>query len=101
MASKGHIYEAEDGFRWHLKAGNGRIVAESGEAYQTEKKAQDAYDKVFGNTYALVLADGEEVEAGESEGQLVAASSGGGSFDALPQDPSHPLYSPYTVDGNK
>lgn len=24
-----------------------------------------------------------------------------GTFDALPQDPNHPLYSPLTVDGNK
>lgn len=27
------IYKAKDGWRWRLKAANGRIIAESGEAY--------------------------------------------------------------------
>jgi len=27
------VYRARDGWRWHLRARNGRIVAESGEAY--------------------------------------------------------------------
>jgi uncharacterized protein YegP (UPF0339 family) len=33
------VYEAEDGWRWHVKAANGRIVAESGEAYASESNA--------------------------------------------------------------
>lgn len=31
---KFEIYRAKDGFRWRLKASNGRIIAESGEAYK-------------------------------------------------------------------
>ena len=31
------IYRAKDGWRWRLKASNGRIVADSGEAYATER----------------------------------------------------------------
>lgn len=27
------VYEARDGWRWRLKATNGRIIADSGEAY--------------------------------------------------------------------
>lgn len=34
-----HVYLAEDGWRWHQKARNGRILAESGEAYSTRDKA--------------------------------------------------------------
>ena len=28
------IYKAKDGWRWHLYASNGRLVAESGESYK-------------------------------------------------------------------
>jgi uncharacterized protein YegP (UPF0339 family) len=109
MANKGTLYEATDGFRWQLRAGNGRIIAESGEAYTTAKKAQDAYAKVFGGQYSLhdddtgeelVPAGGEPVTAGVTAG----ASSPSGhntAFDALPNDPNHPLYSPRSIDGNK
>lgn len=34
-----HIYLARDGWRWRLKARNGRIVAESGEAYKRKNSA--------------------------------------------------------------
>lgn len=30
-------YEAKDGFRWRLRAANGKIIAESGEAYTTNR----------------------------------------------------------------
>jgi len=30
---KFHVYKSEDGWRWRLKAANGEIVADSGEAY--------------------------------------------------------------------
>ncbi|QOV97622.1 MULTISPECIES: DUF1508 domain-containing protein [Rhodococcus] len=33
------LYIARDGFRWHRKAANGRIVSESGEAYTTKGAA--------------------------------------------------------------
>lgn len=104
MASKGHLYEAEDGYRWHLRAGNGRIIAESGEAYTTPKKAQDAFSKVFGGSYSLHDEEGDElltVDETQPEAGTGGSSGGGGGFDGLPQDPNHPLYSPLTVDGNK
>lgn len=43
---KVHIYNAKDGWRWHLRARNGRIVAESGEAYTTKAKARAGWNKV-------------------------------------------------------
>lgn len=30
-----HVYRAKDGIRWRARAANGRIVADSGEAYTT------------------------------------------------------------------
>lgn len=104
MANKGHLYEAEDGFRWQLRAGNGRIIAESGEAYTTAKKAQDAFAKVFGIQFSLYDEEGNELltdDEKQPEPVAAAAGKGGGAFDGLPQDPNHPLYSPLTVDGNK
>lgn len=35
---KFHIYKAKDGWRWHLRARNGRIIAESGEAYRAKSQ---------------------------------------------------------------
>lgn len=32
-APRFQVYPAKDGYRWRLKAANGRIIAESGEAY--------------------------------------------------------------------
>lgn len=107
MASKGYLYEATDGFRWQLRAGNGREVAESGEAYTTAGKARDAFDKVFGGKYVLIdEATGEElIPVGGSHREHVHAGASSSShntaFDALPNDPGHPLYSPLTIDGNK
>jgi uncharacterized protein YegP (UPF0339 family) len=36
------IYTAKDGCRWRLVAKNGRIVADSGEAYKSEGNARRA-----------------------------------------------------------
>lgn len=36
------VYEARDGFRWRSVADNGRIVAESGEAYSRFDDAERA-----------------------------------------------------------
>lgn len=41
---KCHIYKADDGWRWHLIAQNGRIVAESGEAYEQRGKCMRAFN---------------------------------------------------------
>jgi uncharacterized protein YegP (UPF0339 family) len=39
---KWQVWQAKDGWRWRLKAANGRIVAESGEAYTRERDARRA-----------------------------------------------------------
>lgn len=36
------IYPAKDGWRWFLQARNGRTLADSGEAYTTERDAMRA-----------------------------------------------------------
>ena len=36
------VYKAKDGWRWALKAKNGRIVADSGEAYTRKDSALEA-----------------------------------------------------------
>jgi uncharacterized protein YegP (UPF0339 family) len=36
------VYRATDGWRWHALALNGRIVAESGEAYEDKSYAIEA-----------------------------------------------------------
>lgn len=36
------VYQAKDGWRWRLTAANGKVVADSGEAYDTEFNAQRA-----------------------------------------------------------
>ncbi len=40
------IYRALDGYRWRLWAANNRIVAESGEAYNTHEGAVNAVNWV-------------------------------------------------------
>ena len=37
-----HIYEANDGWRWRLKAQNGNIISDSGQAYKSERNAENA-----------------------------------------------------------
>lgn len=41
-----HVYPAADGYRWRLVARNGRIIAESGEAYTRERDCWRAVDRV-------------------------------------------------------
>lgn len=36
------VYEAEDGWRWQLRAQNGNIIADSGQAYVSQRNAVDA-----------------------------------------------------------
>lgn len=40
------LYEAKDGWRWRLIASNGRIVADSGEAYHSQGNARRALKAV-------------------------------------------------------
>lgn len=46
-APKFEVYEAKDGHRWRLAAANGRIIAESGEAYTRRNGATKAIDTVI------------------------------------------------------
>ena len=39
------IYKARDGWRWRAVAGNGRIVAESGEAYTRRRGLMNGLSK--------------------------------------------------------
>src|SRR5690606_15930006 len=41
------IYRARDGWRWRLVAGNGKIVADSGEAYASTRNARRAFVAVI------------------------------------------------------
>jgi uncharacterized protein YegP (UPF0339 family) len=41
-----HVYLANDGWRWRLRASNNRIIAESGEAYTRRDRAQQALQRV-------------------------------------------------------
>lgn len=43
------VYRAADGWRWRMKAANGRVVADSGEAYTSRRGAERA-------AYALIEA---------------------------------------------
>jgi uncharacterized protein YegP (UPF0339 family) len=40
------VFQGEDGWRWHLKAANGRIVASSGEAFTDRWGAERAASTV-------------------------------------------------------
>ena len=55
------IYKAKDGWRWRLWARNGRIVAESGEAYRSKWKCTDMVIDIscgFGCSFVL---DGKQL----------------------------------------
>lgn len=49
------VFEAADGWRWHLKAANGEIVADSGESYTTRYDAVRAAER----TTALMAEEDE------------------------------------------
>lgn len=36
------VYEAKDDWRWRLKAQNGNVIADSGQAYKSQRNATDA-----------------------------------------------------------
>lgn len=50
-----HIYQAEDGWRWRMKPCNGRIVADSGQAYKSRRHARRAVDSIVARE--IVVAD--------------------------------------------
>lgn len=41
-----YLYQAADGWRWHLKSDNGRIIADSGEAYAERSDAEHGIELV-------------------------------------------------------
>lgn len=41
------VYRAEDGWRWRLKARNGRIVASSGERFDSKSNAVRAAESIL------------------------------------------------------
>lgn len=45
-APRFQVYPAKDGFRWRLRAANGRIIAESGEAYTRKRDCIRAVEVV-------------------------------------------------------
>lgn len=42
------VYKAADGWRWRMKAANGRLVADSGEAYVSRRAAERAAHALAG-----------------------------------------------------
>lgn len=42
-----HVYKAKDGWRWRLIASNGRIIADSGEAYTRKGSADAAVERTI------------------------------------------------------
>ena len=50
------VYAADDGWRWHLMASNGRIVADSGEAYTRRYEAVLAVQRMWSRVPASTLS---------------------------------------------
>jgi uncharacterized protein YegP (UPF0339 family) len=63
MEDQPHFYEAKDGHRWHFKAKNGKIIAESGEAYYNDRGARRAWHGFLKEVAPLVHI----MEAAEKE----------------------------------
>lgn len=59
-------YRAKDGYRWRLKAENGKIIAESGEAYTEANDAREGFDRVAKRILELI-ANGLYAVVWESE----------------------------------
>lgn len=53
-------YRAKDGWRWRLLARNGRIIAESGEAYTRKRDALRALDTVYLAIFDAYMQDVEQ-----------------------------------------
>ncbi len=56
------IYKAADGWRWRLYAKNGKILADSGEAYKRKRSLFHAIDLI---RKGAATSYGEEMENGE------------------------------------
>lgn len=51
------VYPAADGWRWRLRAKNGRIVADSGEAYARKRNAAQAAASLAAARIRLVITE--------------------------------------------
>ena len=49
------VYQAKDGWRWRLKAQNGNIISDSGQAYANKRNATDAAK--MNAKVSIVMAD--------------------------------------------
>lgn len=67
MASTGlkyHIYiDARQEFRWRLRAGNNRTIADSGEGYKNESDCRNAIELIKGSHSAPVERDTVDLSA--------------------------------------
>lgn len=72
--SRFDVYEAKDGFRWRLLAGNGKVIADSGEAYVTRSGAIRAIKSVRRTIYSISLGEaalrGGMMNMSEAESKL-------------------------------
>ena len=49
------VVQAEDGWRWRVEAANGRVLADSGEAYTRKADAKKGARRLFGPDAHFVL----------------------------------------------
>jgi uncharacterized protein YegP (UPF0339 family) len=73
---KFHIYKDSRGeWRWRLKAANGKILAESGEGYNTKQACKEGIELVKGAVSAAVVEDFEGPHSGRLPGGPHGADS--------------------------
>ena len=51
------LYQAADGWRWRMKARNGRIVADSGEAYASRANCLSAARRLSSGRIWVLMSD--------------------------------------------
>jgi uncharacterized protein YegP (UPF0339 family) len=56
-ARKVRLYKAADGWRWRLVAPNGKVLADSGEAYTRRRDCRNIAVSVFAGTGYVVIVD--------------------------------------------
>lgn len=52
------VYRATDGWRWRLRAANGRIVADSAEAYRRRRDAVAIAQRIAASPITVAVDDG-------------------------------------------
>ena len=81
---KVHIYrDAAGDLRWHLKAKNGKIIADSGQGYKTKRALVNALDIMYSNQAGNAFHEAEK--ALRYEKQIISA------YDNLKAKPSSAL----------